>query len=121
MKNILDTREFNTQVLLKQLKEAQFDRVYETQKNDIIVEESPVVAVKITNQEGRAVVKAKFPQIGNQAQILATTLLLISGYFINHLSSLAWIIAITGGQLVSFLFYYPKIKALKHKIESVLR
>ena len=113
MENILDQPDFSATDIMEKLKKEGFHRVYETMQNEIIVEEIPSVGVKIVNINGKAVVKRRFPQIGSVPQIAATVICLV-------LTRFNIILAIILGQIASMVYYYPKIKTLKERVEKCL-
>ena len=113
MENILDQPDFSAADIMEKLKKAGFERVYETLKNEIVVEEIPSVGVKIVNKDGKAFVKRRFPQIGSVPQIAATVIcLVLTGFNI--------IISLVLGQVASMVYYYPKINNLKERVEKCL-
>ena len=113
MDNVLDQPDFSTADIMEKLKKAGFERVYETLKNEIVVEEIPSVGVKIVNKDGKAFVKRRFPQIGSVPQIAATVIcLVLTGFNI--------LISLVLGQVASMVYYYPKINNLKERVEKCL-
>ncbi|MBR9922543.1 MAG: hypothetical protein GYB31_17030 [Bacteroidetes bacterium] len=105
---------------IKRLIEKGYQKVYETKDHYVVVQESDVIQVKVRVLGEEVLVKAKFPQIGNVVQIVITAILFfVAGYFeLGFPVNL--IIAITVGQVISFAWYYPKIKKLKESVEQAL-
>jgi len=115
------SREYSdTKDVLLKLSEAGFERFYEQQNYKIIVQESDLVKVKISFAGNDTFTQPIFPQIGNPVQIIATILLVVGCYFIGLDSLFMWTIGIGGGQVISFLFNYPKIKNLQNKVVAAL-
>ncbi|MCB0662186.1 MAG: hypothetical protein KDC24_05580 [Saprospiraceae bacterium] len=77
--------------------------------------------MKLEYKNNRVSITPKFPQIGNSIQWVASGILLAIFVFVIAVPfPFQWVLAIIGGQLLSYLFYQPKIKALKAKLEQVL-
>lgn len=116
---IIDQRFFDKNDAKKALSRAGITRFYEMKNGKVIVQESDAIQVSIQFEEGMAMIKPKFPQIGNSAQIVATIVLLVITFLLD--APFPWIIAIVGGQVFSFCWFYPKIKKLQTKVEQVLQ
>ena len=119
MKNdILDNRFNDSNDLKHALSRGGFKKFFELNNGRIVVKESDVIQVNIDLVNGIPVVKTKFPTIGNVPQIAVTLLFIFPLYLFGF--PLAWLIAIAAGQLFSYIWYMPKIKQLKTKVEAVL-
>lgn len=105
----------------KGLTQAGIQKFYEHKNGSIIVEEGDAVRVAIFFKGGKVYLKPKFPQIGNSTQIVCSALLLAIFLFIIPVPfPFQWVIAIGGGQLISYLIFMPKTKKLREKIEDFL-
>lgn len=109
----------NLEDVKKVLREAGINNFFEHKNGYIIVEESDAVKVAVFYRDDIVSVKPQFPKIGNIVQIIVTVVLLI---VVNSVVPLPfpinWIVAIGGGQFVSFKFHSPKSKKLKERIEK---
>ena len=97
-----------------------FENIYEMDDRSITIEESHTVQVSVRIEKGKINVKSIFPQIGNTIQIIATVVLLFLSFTLGLRSYLPWIVSISGGQLISYLWHFKKIRALKESVEEVL-
>ncbi len=103
--------------VIKKLKENGFKRIHTNAKQEIIVEQSDAIKVLIRHH----LVRPKFPEIGNMFQIVVTSILAVILFFLPlNLGIWIWVIAILGGQLASFLFYYPQLKRLQKQVEQAI-
>ena len=103
------------------LAQAGYKDVYANKNGALIIKGVHGDAVKVElklHPTGVEQVIGKFPQIGNAVQVVCTIILLIA--FMVFDVSLSWLFAVLVGQLVSFIWFQPKIKQLKGAIESVL-
>lgn len=97
------------------------DSFYEHKNGSIIVEDGDAVKLAIYYEDGLVRLKPKFPTIGNSLQILASAILLGIFLFIIPVPfPLQWVIAIVGGQLISYMVHMPKTKRLQERIERFL-
>ena len=95
---------------------------YEHKDGSIIVQEGDAVKVAIRFENQIVSVKPKFPRIGNSIQVTASAVLLAIFIFIIAVPfPIQWIIAIAGGQIVSYLYHSPKTKRLQERIENYLK
>ena len=102
----------------KALKQAGINSFFEHQNGTIVVEEGDAVKVVIHYENNIVSVKPKFPQIGNSVQLLSSAILL--GFFIFIIKlpfPLQYVIAVLGGQIVSYFYFSPKTKEFKERIE----
>ena len=103
------------------LKEAGFNNFFEHKNGSIIVKESDAVKISIHYENDLIKIKPQFPQIGNSIQVLSSVVILAIFLFaISVPFPLQWVIAIIGGQLVSYLLYMPITRALKARIERYI-
>ncbi len=111
----------NLDDIKKALQQAGITSFFEHKNGSIIVEQGDAVKVTITYKDGLAIVKPNFPSIGNSIQIIASGVFLaFSMFIISTPFPFPWIIAIAGGQLVSYLVHQPKTKKLKTRIEQYI-
>ena len=103
--------------VLKVLK-GSFDKCYELNNGKIVVEKTEVIQVTVQLKEGQTLVKAKFPQIGNLIQIIATVPLIAIWSVLGFPYPI--MMGVACGQLISLWWFYPRIMKLKKKVEIVL-
>ncbi len=109
----------NKEDIKRGLKQAGINSFFEHRNGTIIVEQGDAVKVAIHYENIKVSVKPKFPQIGNSVQLFSSGILLAIFIFLIKVPfPFQWIIAIVGGQIVSYLFYSPKTKELKERIEK---
>lgn len=109
----------NKEDIKRALKQAGIDSFFEHQNGTIIVQQGDAVQVVIHYENDIVSVKPKFPQIGNSVQLLSSAILLAIFIFLIKVPfPLQWVIAIGGGQIVSYMYYSPKTKELKERIEK---
>jgi len=85
------------------------------------VEKGDAVRLEIAYAQSNIQVIPKFPRIGNSMQVIASMVLLaIFLWIIPLLLPFPWIVAIVGGQLISYFFYRPKTVKLKKRIEKFI-
>lgn len=99
------------------LKQAGIHHFFEHKNGSIIVQQSDAVQVSILFENNTPVVKAKFPQIGNSVQVIISGVFLALSLYFGIPFPLPWVIAVIGGQIASFAYYYPKTKELQKRIE----
>ena len=105
----------------KALREMGILTFYEHKDGYIIIEKGDAIRLRLEYKNNRVSITPKFPQIGNSIQWVASGILLAIFVFVIAVPfPFQWVLAIIGGQLLSYLFYQPKIKALKAKLEQVL-
>ena len=103
----------------KRLKEAGINSFFEHKNGTIIVEQGDAVKVVIHYENNEVRVESKFPQIGNSIQVVASGVLLaIFIFVIPVVFPMPWIIAIIGGQIISYMVHSPKTKKFKERIEK---
>lgn len=108
----------NMEDIKKALIQAGIDSFFEHQNGTIVVEQGDAVKVVIRYENDTVSVISKFPQIGNSVQLLFSAILLAIFIFIIKVPfPLQWVIAIAGGQIASYIYYSPKTKELKERIE----
>jgi hypothetical protein len=101
------------------LAEAGFKNVYAHQTGYLIVKDSDTVKVQINiNSRGTASVHKKFPQIGSSVQVISTFLFIIVGF--TGVLPYPLISAVILGQIISFLWFQPKVNNLKKEVENVI-
>ncbi|WMX13873.1 MULTISPECIES: hypothetical protein [unclassified Aureispira] len=122
MQNLpLDHRTHTINSIKESLIKAGITNMYAHQKGYVIVKGTYGDSVKVQinlDAHGTATVQKKFPQIGSGPQVLATIFFLIIGF--SGFLPFPFISAIILGQLVSFLWFYPKIQLLKKTVESII-
>ncbi|MGH1335218.1 MAG: hypothetical protein ACRBFS_03755 [Aureispira sp.] len=121
MENISNTPKQLQNTIKATLAQAGFKDVYANKNGALIVKGTNGDAVKVQielHSTGINEVQGKFPQIGNGVQVICTLIILVIGFS----GYLPWpfISAIVIGQLISFIWFQPKIKQLKGAVESVL-
>jgi len=122
-KNILDENfHANNEIkslddIKKSLRQAGIQTFFEKNNGTIIVEEGNTIRVTIHYKDGLATVKPNFPKIGNSIQIIVSALLLVLFMFVLSVP-FPLVIAIVVGQLISYFYYQPKIKAFAARIEQ---
>ncbi len=105
----------------QRLVQAGISSFYEHENGTIRVEDGDAVQVEIHYIDNEVSIKSKFPQIGNSIQIVISGIILAIFLFIIPLTfPIPWIIAILGGQLISYLYFTPKTKKLKERIERYI-
>jgi len=105
--------------LIYLLKQNGIKQCYLNGDKDIIVRESDPVKVKVAFQGSTPYVRALFPQLGNDVQVLTTILLMIvCSYFLGGTFGL--LTAVLLGQAIAYLWYKPKANKLKERVENVL-
>jgi hypothetical protein len=101
------------------LAQAGFKNVYAHRTGYLIVKESDTVKVQINiSPRGAASVHSKFPQIGSSVQVISTLLFIIVGF--SGFLPYPLISAVLLGQLLSVLWFQPKINTLKKEVENLL-
>ncbi|MBL4648422.1 MAG: hypothetical protein JKY03_01735 [Aureispira sp.] len=84
-----------------------------------MVKDSDAVKVQINiNSRGTASVHKKFPQIGSSVQVVSTFLFLIIGFM--RVLPYPIISAVILGQIISVLWFLPKVNNLKKEVENVI-
>ena len=116
--NILDRQFLDLEDLKKCLKEGGILRFFEKKNGSIVVQESDAVQISIRLKENQPVLSPNFPQIGNGVQVLVTIILFFMALFLDL--PFSFLLAILLGQVISFLWFYPKIKLLKSKVIKAL-
>ncbi|MFK8057280.1 MAG: hypothetical protein AB8F78_14245 [Saprospiraceae bacterium] len=94
---------------------------FEHKDGYIIVEEGEAVKVEVHFDYNEAIVKTKFPTIGNSIQVFSS--IAIVSFFIWGIAipfPLPWPVGILLGQLISYGVYTPKTKRLKERIERFI-
>lgn len=108
----------NKEDIKRALEQAGINSFFEHINGTIIVEQGDAVKLVIHYENDIVTVKPKFPQIGNSVQVLSSGIVLAVFLFLIKVPfPLQWVFAIAGGQIVSYIFYSPKIKELKERIE----
>jgi hypothetical protein len=108
----------NKEDIKRALKQAGINSFFEHINGTIIVEQGDAIKLVIHYENDIVTVKPKFPQIGNSVQVLSSGIVLAIFLFLIKVPfPLQWVFAIAGGQIVSYIFYSPKIKELKERIE----
>lgn len=108
----------NKEDIKRALKQAGINSFFEHINGTIIVEQGDAIKLVIHYENDIVTVKPKFPQIGNSVQVLSSGIVLAVFLFLIKVPfPLQWVFAIAGGQIVSYIFYSPKIKELKERIE----
>jgi len=116
-----DTSVKSQEEVKKRLSRGGLTRYYEDKSGLLILEKSDAVRVGIQYLNGKVIIKQKFPQIGNSVQIIASIILLVVTFFLPIPSILLWVIAIIGGQFISYYYYSPKCKALQEEVEGLMK
>lgn len=111
----------NNSDIKRVLKQAGILHFFEHKNGSIIVQQSDAVQVNILFENNAPVVKAKFPQIGNSVQVIVSGVFLALSFYFGIPFPFPWVIAVIGGQIASFAFYYPKTKELQKRIERNLQ
>ncbi len=105
--------------LKKALMKGGINSFYEHKNGAIIVEQGDAVKVAIHYENEKVSIKPKFPRIGNSVQVIVSGIILAVFLFLIPIPfPLPWIIAIIGGQALSYFVYYPKTIELKERIEK---
>lgn len=108
----------NKEDIKRALEQAGINSFFEHINGTIIVEQGDAIKLVIHYENDIVTVKPKFPQIGNSVQVLSSGIVLAVFLFLIKVPfPLQWVFAIAGGQIVSYIFYSPKIKELKERIE----
>ena len=118
--DVLDDQMITLADLQTKLNEAGLHQHYPKKNNTLLVKKSDIVKVRVGLDGNKVMVKGLFPDLGNTIQIVSTILFLVLSLTLNANGVIPWGIAIMGGQLISYLWYNPKIKALKAEVESAL-
>lgn len=94
---------------------------YEHKNGYIIAQKNDAVKVAIHYKNGKIEIKPKFPRIGNPIQAISTVVLLaLVWILIFPIFPFDWVFAITGGQVISYMVFRPRIMKLKEAIQHQL-
>lgn len=122
---ILKNNELNAEKAKTLLIQNGLKQTYSLQNGELIIKETDVIQVSVTVKDGQIFIQDKFPTIGNGVQIVVTILLI--ALFIGLDGGLGieipfpWLLSIGLGQLVSYLWFSPKIKKLQEEVVKILQ
>ena len=114
--NIIDDNFLDLESIKKKLTIAGILNFYEDENSKLIISINDAVRVELSIENNAVVTSKQFPQIGNTVQIIMTAILVILSFIFDL--PFKWIIAISLGQLASYLYHRPKITTLENKIRS---
>lgn len=97
-------------------------QIYPLKNDKLVVKQTDTVQVTLQKIGNQIKIESKFPTIGNPVQIVVTVLFIAFFIAINEIIDVpfSWLISIAIGQGASYLWFSPKIKALKNQVFSIL-
>ena len=103
------------------LRENGIQKFYEHRKGHILIEEGDAIRVAVTYNDGVVSAKPKFPAIGSSVQWLTTVILLFTFLFIiPSVIPFPWVVAILGGQFITYRYYLPRTRKLAERVERMM-